>query len=379
MFTDMIWVNVLCWYTRVDVKFFSQFCVYRFRYETKTKADQLLPRPWSRIGAADGRRAFADSRVIAELSACLSESGPGRRASRCSIRADVKLRFAGSIEPTDAMPLTLAELQDIQADCMADDIVIDFEKMSLWTNEQAISFFETGNEPPPPCALNLEPILEETGLAGSLSGDHAAALAAAQEQGRMACLALLKELGVAKLGDRQKLATAIAKAIKKDATSAAEALALQEREAAEKARARAKEEAEAAAAKAALPWGGMEIIPADQLKPPPPRGKFVAEGTGRPKLPPWVPQTDDVVAAGRNPKVAQPTPFKTHLQAKSRTDWEAAVDAMYKSGVGPVGHFYDLRFVISYALKPWPCPCAALLTARQPLGSRPSTSRSPSR
>jgi hypothetical protein len=31
------------------------------------------------------------------------------------------------------MPLSLEELQDIQADAMADDIEIDFEKMSLWS------------------------------------------------------------------------------------------------------------------------------------------------------------------------------------------------------------------------------------------------------
>ena len=48
------------------------------------------------------------------------------------------------------MPLTLEELQDIQADNLADDIEIDFAKMSLWTKEQAVAFFETGEEPPPP-------------------------------------------------------------------------------------------------------------------------------------------------------------------------------------------------------------------------------------
>ena len=35
------------------------------------------------------------------------------------------------------MPLTLEELQGIQADAMADDLEIDFEKMSLWTTDQA--------------------------------------------------------------------------------------------------------------------------------------------------------------------------------------------------------------------------------------------------
>jgi hypothetical protein len=33
-------------------------------------------------------------------------------------------------------PLSLAELEDLQADCLADDIGIQFDKMSLWTKEQ---------------------------------------------------------------------------------------------------------------------------------------------------------------------------------------------------------------------------------------------------
>ena len=42
------------------------------------------------------------------------------------------------------MPLTLAELEEIQADAMADDIDIDLATMSLWTREKAIKFFEGG-------------------------------------------------------------------------------------------------------------------------------------------------------------------------------------------------------------------------------------------
>ena len=204
-------------------------------------------------------------------------------------------------------------------------------------------------EPPPPCSLDLVSILEELGLsseaAGGLGASNAPELAAANSEGRVACLALLKRFGVTKLGDRQKIATAIAKVIKREAASAAEAAATQEQEAVDKARAKAKQEAEAAAAKAALPWGGMEIVPVDQLKPPPPRGSFVLEGTGRARLLPWVPApAEDVAAAARDPKVAQPTPFKEHLQGKFRKQWEAAVDALYASGAGPVGHFYGLRF-----------------------------------
>lgn len=52
------------------------------------------------------------------------------------------------------MPLTLAELQDIQAEAMADDLEIDFDKMSLWRADDARAFFESGGEtePAPPKA-----------------------------------------------------------------------------------------------------------------------------------------------------------------------------------------------------------------------------------
>ena len=47
------------------------------------------------------------------------------------------------------MPLTQADLEGIQADAMADDVEIDLEKMSLWTTEQAITYFESGGEVEP--------------------------------------------------------------------------------------------------------------------------------------------------------------------------------------------------------------------------------------
>ena len=43
-----------------------------------------------------------------------------------------------------------------------------------------------------------------------------------------------------------------------------------------------------------------------------------------------------------NPKLSKPTPFKEHLEGKGRQEWEKAVDALYASGVGPIGHFYGL-------------------------------------
>ena len=108
------------------------------------------------------------------------------------------------------MPLTLQELEDIQADAMADDIPIDFTKMSLWTHEEAVTFFETGEEPPPPWepepflmgwlekeGLNhlKEPLREQTveGLVNLIKTD------------RPKFLPTLQKLGVTKLPDRQKV------------------------------------------------------------------------------------------------------------------------------------------------------------------------------
>jgi len=46
--------------------------------------------------------------------------------------------------------LTLAQLQDIQSECMADDIEIDLAKMAFWTAEEAVAYFESGGEVEPP-------------------------------------------------------------------------------------------------------------------------------------------------------------------------------------------------------------------------------------
>ena len=42
------------------------------------------------------------------------------------------------------MPLTLSELEEIRADCFADDVEIEFEKMSAWNRERAQAWFEMG-------------------------------------------------------------------------------------------------------------------------------------------------------------------------------------------------------------------------------------------
>jgi medium-chain acyl-[acyl-carrier-protein] hydrolase len=42
------------------------------------------------------------------------------------------------------MPLTIEELESLQADEMADDVAIDLAKMSAWTEQQARAYFESG-------------------------------------------------------------------------------------------------------------------------------------------------------------------------------------------------------------------------------------------
>ena len=51
-----------------------------------------------------------------------------------------------------AMPLTLAQLKDIQADALADDIDIELERMQHWTLEEATKFFESGGQDAPSAA-----------------------------------------------------------------------------------------------------------------------------------------------------------------------------------------------------------------------------------
>ena len=43
--------------------------------------------------------------------------------------------------------LTMEELEEIRDEAMADDLEIDFEKMTLWTRDEAVAFFESGEEP----------------------------------------------------------------------------------------------------------------------------------------------------------------------------------------------------------------------------------------
>ena len=141
--------------------------------------------------------------------------------------------------------LTLADLEQIQLEALADDVEIDLARMQLWSACEARAYFESGgaavpaeavpaeapsdapsdapvDAPPSDASTAADPALTAFlalhglgSLAPALAGDslagHAAALRAG---GRPAFLAALKRRGVASLTHRQSLATALAKADK---------------------------------------------------------------------------------------------------------------------------------------------------------------------
>ena len=90
-------------------------------------------------------------------------AGPARRSTHTAQPA-----FSlGHRKCQGSMPLTLEELEDIQADCLADDVEIVFEKMSLWDETTVREYFENGGQLPevdtqPPAASGpmLPPVPE---------------------------------------------------------------------------------------------------------------------------------------------------------------------------------------------------------------------------
>ena len=139
------------------------------------------------------------------------------------------------------MPLTLEQLESIQAEALADDVEIDLDRMSLWTAEAAEAYFESGGAVEPAAAaasaatapgaatapaaapdLVAEPALAAfltahglAELAPTLAGESLAGHAASlRESGRTAFLSALRSRGVSNLQQRQAFATALAKADK---------------------------------------------------------------------------------------------------------------------------------------------------------------------
>ena len=123
------------------------------------------------------------------------------------------------------MPLSLEEVESIRSDAFAEDVDIPAEATEWWTTEDACKFFESGGaelperptdvSDPKSAAEELDATLSS--LLDELSFTHLAdvlavqSFAALKALGRPDLLSKLKELGVSKLPERQKLATAIAK------------------------------------------------------------------------------------------------------------------------------------------------------------------------
>ena len=122
------------------------------------------------------------------------------------------------------MPLSREELESIQADCMADDLEIDMDKMSLWTREQAAAYFESGEMPAdeagaatadsaePATAPGPDPELVEMlqgagleHLVETVKGQTIDAWVQLFRGDRSKFLPMLKDIGIAKLPERQKI------------------------------------------------------------------------------------------------------------------------------------------------------------------------------
>lgn len=93
------------------------------------------------------------------------------------------------------------------------------------------------------------------------------------------------------------------------------------------------------------PSGAEEPPEWDGLKPPPPRGRFVASGTGRPQAgKDWRPQL-----ACLPTKLRAVTPFEEKMKGKLTTLYMQQMTTLVETGEGPLGYWYGLR--IPYTLE----------------------------
>ena len=118
---------------------------------------------------------------------------------------------------SSTLPLSLARLEDIQSDCLADDVDIDYERMQHWSEAEATRYFESGGTEAPAAPVDeaLAALLTELSLShltGCLGGTQFSSLLAYD---RASLLSHLKVRGVSNLAERQKLATALLKAQKR--------------------------------------------------------------------------------------------------------------------------------------------------------------------
>lgn len=98
------------------------------------------------FGDDDGLRSFLKFERWLEAEEEKKEAAAAEETARLEAAAAEKKarREAAAAERRARAPLTLQQLQDVQAECMADDIEIDLETMSLWSSAEAQRFFESG-------------------------------------------------------------------------------------------------------------------------------------------------------------------------------------------------------------------------------------------
>ena len=117
--------------------------------------------------------------------------------------------------------LTANEIDDIRSDCLADDVLIDVPLMQHWSEDECRTFFESGGICAPPRLLrSVAALLAEadaTPLTEALNGVTLEDLmrrfcSRGGGGGRRALQKLLKRRGVGSVGDRQRVANALARA-----------------------------------------------------------------------------------------------------------------------------------------------------------------------
>ena len=135
---------------------------------------------------------------------CSRRTGGGATATELCARRSV-------------MVLTHAMLDDIRAECMADDIDIDLKRMQDWTEAEACTFFDSGGmvAPPPKQLRSVAAVMADAGvepLDAQLEHERMADWLVRLRRSRHDLLRRLKVCGMSSLSHRQAVVNALAKA-----------------------------------------------------------------------------------------------------------------------------------------------------------------------
>ena len=90
-----------------------------------------------------------------------------------------------------APALTMEQLEDIQASCLADDIQIDFNRMSLWNEVTARAYFESGGETVVAAAADATGVAPSAAAAAAAVAVAVALHCVALRCGVLCCVVLL--------------------------------------------------------------------------------------------------------------------------------------------------------------------------------------------